>query len=157
MFDAGIFTGAIAGATAGVIADQATDQINKWQNGPRGEAREKLGDFLEHLADINKNLAKIEQNTRALIAAPEKYIISIPTSSSATIRTHGKPYNMMFCAAAVALTFTIPGIGSTQLSLQPGWNIVNMPDQTSVSQASGATSALNVYFMASTHSFGTAL
>lgn len=67
-------------------------------------------------------------------------------------------YSVAMVSAATAINFEVIGLGQAfSLTLQPGWNVLNMPDDTRWGLPSNAANNVGVVFCATDVLFGNAI
>lgn len=72
--------------------------------------------------------------------------------------SHNRAYNMALVSASTIVQFKVPGLGQAfSLTLQAGWNILNMPDSTEWGQPSSASGNVSLIYCSSNTQFGNAI
>lgn len=67
-------------------------------------------------------------------------------------------YNLALCAASVSVNFQVPSLGQAfALTLNAGWNVLNMPPGTYWGLPSNASGNTTVLYCATNVSYGTAI
>lgn len=72
--------------------------------------------------------------------------------------SHNRTYNMALAATSTVVQFKVPGLGQAfTLTLQAGWNILNMPDSTEWGLPASASGNISLIYCASNSMFGNAI
>jgi hypothetical protein len=75
-------------------------------------------------------------------------VVQLSTVNPVAVEKFGRRYYRVWATGALTLSVDSP-VGPTSINLAAGWNILNLPDGTRLTLASG--NAANVYVLASDH------
>lgn len=75
---------------------------------------------------------------RELASDIDEVIMLRPTPNFWRMNTKGRKYTMLLVASSLSLVCDVPFVGSVSLTLQVGWNTLNLPDETGLALASGS-------------------
>lgn len=92
-------------------------------------------EYLKLIYDLlNKQFASAIDESIRLTSHPE---------TSYSFDTKDRKHNLILAAATTSVIFMVPFVGNISYSLQPGWNQLDLPDETICYLASGS----DTYFL----------
>lgn len=105
--------------------------------------------FVAHIAPAIEALLCLHRDVHSRLPKPDMgQVISLSANYGTPLETFGRTYYRLLLTAAASVVFETP-TGAITLSLSAGWNVINLPDGTRMTLASGGPT--NVYALASDH------
>lgn len=124
-----VMTAAAVGAVAGVASAKLEPVAPDLVEDPIDHAQEEIRDTLKEIhRAVHNALAYLETLGRPPITTPGT--LALLGNNSMAIALHGRRHARLFVGTAGNLTADIPGIGYMTWAVNPGWNILDLPDGT---------------------------
>jgi hypothetical protein len=144
----------ITGAAGGIVGDLTGEALYGKPHLEESGNQECLH------RDIHKIVACLEHITSVSPRAPRYKRITLQPGTLVPMHNehYDRHYNVAQVSAITPVIFEVIGLGQAySLTLNPGWNVLNMPEQTNWGLPSNASANVSVLYCASDVLFGNAV
>lgn len=125
----------------GVVTEQINRQLSTDQ--------EHLQQHTESLAYIHQILCEIKDTLDLLSSGGKEKdfieLINLQPGNEYQIDDHNLRHTQIFAGSTGTITLGVSGVGNINMTLQIGWNVLDLPDRTTIT----ASSAMSLLFKAS--------
>lgn len=148
-----IIAGGLSGIVGGITGKQVENLSKAYfdEYGPdiHKDIKDVLG-CLQYICHCQEDL--ILKPVYDTVVLQPGYFISMNNEK------YHRAYNMALVTSSTQVQFKVPELGAAfTLTLQAGWNILNMPDYTQWALPSAASSNVTLRYCAGNHVFGNAI
>lgn len=123
------------GVASQILGDKASKQLDHWSRGNQPTEYDLLCKIATHLESIDKATSLQEtpnvDEPLPLLPYPQEYVTDE--------YNHQRPHVCILFATSTPARFDIPGIGTIQKAVGPGWVQIDTPGNTRISTTDSQT------------------